>query len=268
MVDGVLVVVTVVSLAFAAVMGLISWRVLSQERRSSDARAEALSAAAIDFDADLHEPVAAPRLPARPAISVRQAPIARPPAAGPDLFSHPDPVTSNGRRLVTAVGLGAALVTIAIGAVVALNPRPAESLPASPASAQVRTPLELVSLDHARAGNRLAIRGLVRNPATGDAVKDLVAVVFLFDSRGGYLGTTDAPVVDAVLAPGTDSPFEVPVPAGLQVGRYRLTFRVAAAPVPHVDRRRAAPTVPAPADTHRVAMERRASVVNVSAPTR
>jgi hypothetical protein len=60
---------------------------------------------------------------------------------------------------------------------------------------------------------------------------------------GGYLGTVQAPVLDGRLAPGGESAFEVPVESGQRVARYRLIFRVAATPVPHVDAR--APSRPA-----------------------
>jgi hypothetical protein len=153
---------------------------------------------------------------------------------------------SNGRRLMLAVGLGSAVVLVLFAAVLAFSQRPAQDAAQSPAAAKVAAPLELVVLDHARAGNRLSIHGLVRNPAAGSAVRGLNAVVFLFDRDGGYISTVQAPVLERVLGPGGESRFEVPVEAGMRVARYRLTFRVDAAPVPHVDRRSAVtPATPA-----------------------
>jgi hypothetical protein len=245
MVDIILVAVTLVSLAIASVMGVITWRVLRQERRRFDAHVEDLSAAADAEAAGIAEPAVFDE-PADPlwtdlVIAPTAAPRAARPAEVHDLFVVAEPMRSNGRRFVLAFGLGSAMLLVAFAVVLALNAKPARSATSSPASARVASPLELVVLDHARAGGRLSIHGLVRNPPTGGAVRQLNAVVFLFDRGGAYLGTTQAPVVEPVLLPGGESSFEVPVEAGQRVARYRLTFRVAAAPVPHVDRR---PTLP------------------------
>jgi hypothetical protein len=176
------------------------------------------------------------------------APHASRASAAHDLFVAAEPMRSNGRRFVLAFGLGAAMLLVAFAVVLSVNARPSRAATSSPASARVASPLELVVLDHARAGSRLSIHGLVRNPPTGSAVRRLDAVVFLFDRDGRYLGTTQAPVVEPVLAPGGESSFEIPVEAGERVARYRLTFRVAAAPVPHVDRRATMPSAaPVPA---------------------
>jgi hypothetical protein len=267
MIDIMLVTVTGLSLTIASVMGVITWRALRQERRRFDARVADLSAAADAVAlAEEAEPVlpvrepaargaaeevhaaAAPDDPAGPLwtdlVDVPRS--ARRPAdaallAGPDLFTAQEPMRSNGRRLMLAVGLGSAFLLVAFAAVLALNPRPARPATLSPAAARVSAPLELVVLDHARAGARLSIHGLVRNPPTGTVVRQLQAVVFLFDRDGAYLGTAQAPVVDVDLAPGRESAFDVPIEHGQRVARYRLTFRVAAAPVPHVDRRAVVP---------------------------
>jgi hypothetical protein len=99
-------------------------------------------------------------------------------------------------------------------------------------------PIELVSLDHARAGRGLSIHGRLRNPVAGAALRDLVAVVLLFNGRGEQVGTAQAAVTATVLAPGGETLFDVPVGDGQRVARYRVTFRAAeGTPVPHVDRR-------------------------------
>jgi hypothetical protein len=43
--------------------------------------------------------------------------------------------------------------------------------------------------------------------------------------------------VDRALAGGTGSPFSVTIPDGLQVSRYRVSFRHGTRVLPHVDRR-------------------------------
>lgn len=266
MVDIILVTVTVISLVIASVMSVITWRVLRQDRRRTEAYAADLTAAA---DAD-QAGDAAIEAPER-VVPVRRAQAARRPEAGdseeeagplwtdlvisravpvaaeahaaplPDLFLAPAPMRSNGRRLVLAVGLGSAVLLVLFAVVLAFNRRPALDAAQSPAAARVAAPLELVVLDHARTGDRLSIHGLVRNPAAGSAVRGLNAVVFLFDRDGRHLSTVQAPVLERVLGPGGETSFEVPVEAGQRVARYRLTFRVDAAPVPHVDRRALVP---------------------------
>jgi len=267
MVDLVLVTVTVISLAITSVMAVITWRVLRQERRRSDAGVADLLTAADGDDTGIDTATDPPErlMPARRAARAPEVAaatgdeqtdplwtdlvMARLTVAGalphgaplPDLFLAPEPMRSNGRRLILATGLGSAMLLVLFAVVLALNTRPGASSTQSPAAARVTSPLELVVLDHARAGSRLSIHGLVRNPRTGSAVRNLSAVVFLFDRDGGYLSTVQAPVLDGELAPGGQSAFDVPVESGQRVARYRLTFRVAAVPVPHVDARAPVP---------------------------
>jgi hypothetical protein len=210
MFDVILAAVTLASLGLAGVMGYVTWRVLSGERRRFDERVEELSSAAAD-----------------PAGSGR----------GP--FAEPSPVTPNGRRFTLAAVFGSAAFVLAFAAVMALNPGRGGRTAVGPAAARVAVPIELVSLGHARTGLGLSIHGLVHNPAAGAALRDLVAVVFLFDGNGDQIGTTQAAVMATVLDPGGDTLFEVPVADGQRVARYRVTFRMASAPVPHVDRRMA-----------------------------
>ena len=235
MFDVVLTVVTLASLGLAGVMGIVTWRVLSRERRRFDERVEELSFAAAD-----------------PAESV------------PGLFTEPSPVTSNGRRFIVAAAFGSAVLVVAFAAVMVLNPVPAGGTAVGPAAARVAAPIELVSLDHVRAGRGLSIHGRLRNPAAGASIRDLIAVVFLFNGNGEQVGTTQAAVMATVLAPGGETLFEVPVVDGQRVARYRVTFRIANTPVPHVDRRMAPQSAtPGPI---RVAAER--SVALATPPAR
>ena len=263
MVDIMLVAVTAISLGIASVMGVITWRVLRQERRRFVERVADLSVAA---DAAPGDESADPLWTDLVLARTADAPRHTRPAVMPDLFVAQEPMRSNGRRLVLAVGLGSAMVLVVFAVVMALNGKPQASATMSPAAARVASPLELVMLDHARTGSRLSIHGLVRNPATGSAVRQLSAVVFLFDRDGGHLGTIQAPVLERELAPGGESSFEVPVEAGQRVARYRLTFRAATAPVPHVDRR--ATVRPASPGTTRAAVVAQASLDGPSAGRR
>ena len=106
------------------------------------------------------------------------------------------------------------------------------------------SPLELMSLSHARQNQKLAISGLVRNPATGAPIDHLSAVVFLFDRVGTFITSSRANVDFLRLGAGDESPFVVSLDAPPTVARYRVSFRTDDGIVPHVDRRSASP-VPA-----------------------
>ena len=98
-------------------------------------------------------------------------------------------------------------------------------------------PLELVALGYEREGDRLTVRGIVRNPSSGAPLDALTAVVFLFNGDGRFLGSGRATVESPALGPGGESAFLVTVPGARAVGRYRVSFRSEDRVVPHVDRR-------------------------------
>ena len=99
------------------------------------------------------------------------------------------------------------------------------------------SPLELVSLSHARQNERLAVSGLVRNPVNGKPVERLSAVVFLFDRTGTFVTSSRAHVDFLKLGAGDESPFVVSIDAPATVSRYRVSFRTDDGVVPHIDRR-------------------------------
>jgi hypothetical protein len=154
-------------------------------------------------------------------------------AAAAHLFRPDEAPEGNGRRLIAGFAL-AAMFLIAAGAIVVSVSSPSAT---ETQTAEAPPPLELLALEHARTGGQLAIRGVVRNPVARGEAKDLVAVVFLYDRNGGYLGTLKHPVVETVLLPGAETPFEVSLSDRLPVARYRVTFHIGRSPVPHLDRR-------------------------------
>jgi hypothetical protein len=112
------------------------------------------------------------------------------------------------------------------------QPLQAAAPPAAPAA-----PLELVALGHERDGDRLIVRGVVRNPPSGAAVDRLTAVVFVFNRDGGFLTSGRVMIEPSGLRPGGESIFVVTIPGAGDVGRYRVSFRTEDRIVPHVDRR-------------------------------
>jgi hypothetical protein len=211
-----LIIVTLCSLVLAALMSVIAWWLAGEERRRSEARVAVLTS-------EIHDADVAPALPA-PQV-----------ALSADLFTAAQPETSVG-RWATVVGLGViafcAILALAVGL---SGARPASG--AGAASTAAPPPLELLALDHDREGDRLVIRGVVRNPASGPAVPRLTAVVFLFNRDGGFLTSERTAIGAATLAPGSEAPFEVTVAGAGDVGRYRISFRADDRIVPHVDTR-------------------------------
>ncbi len=111
----------------------------------------------------------------------------------------------------------------------------------SAAAVGPNSPLELVSLSHQRDNDKLAVSGLVRNPATGQPVQQLSAVVFLFDKTGTFVTSARAKVDFLKLGAGDESPFVVSLDAPATVSRYRVSFRTDDGVIPHIDRRGANP---------------------------
>ena len=113
--------------------------------------------------------------------------------------------------------------------------------PSAATAASPSAPLELVSLRHERQTSKLAVSGLVRNPAAGQPVDHLSAVVFLFDQQGAFVTSAKAPVDFVRLGSGDESPFVITMNAPATIARYRVSFRTVSGVVPHVDRRDASP---------------------------
>ncbi len=231
--DIVLVSVTLASLGMAVWMGLTTWRALRLNRAAAVQR----------NDVQWHEvPVRAPSsaglnragdwtsIPILP--GVEEAPPAPRARAASNHERRPDPVAS-GRRVVLAFGV-LVVVVLAVGA---------EAVSAIHRAARVRQAqavsgaVELVSLDHQRDGSRLAVRGIIRNPARGEIINGVAAVVLLFDEHDMYLGAREGAILRSTLPPGGEASFEIVLPDAAGVSRYRVSFRTGKAPLPHVDRR-------------------------------
>jgi hypothetical protein len=262
-----LLIVTVSSIALAVVMGAIAWRLAAEERRRSEARVAALRA-------EIHAPAsfaasAAQRGGRRAEVGIRgeppritPAPIVRPIIRRWDdeLELHPGSSESRdelfsrtrepaNRRPFVVAALGIALfAVVALVALVGL-PRHNQSTAVAGASqpsagdnrqaAATRTdmPLDLVALGHERDGDRLIVRGVVRNPPSGTAFDEVTAVVFAFNADGGFVASGRAALETRALGPAGESTFVVTVPDAGSAARYRVSFRSGDRIVPHLDRR-------------------------------
>jgi hypothetical protein len=257
-----LLIVTLSSMLVAVIMSLIAWRMAAEERRRSEARIAALAAA-------IHAPASAVSTnqqgarPQRVEVAMRGEPsrVAAFPSPRPvmawddDLRLHPErsepPVelfasaqrSPNRSRLVVfavaalVIGGGATAAFMAAGRGAA----PSAALATSSvrdnrgAAPAATPPLELVALGHERDGERLTVRGVVRNPSAGAALDRVAAVVFGFDTNGGFV-TSARSSLDALL-PAGEATFSVVVPDAANATRYRVSFRSGDRIVPHVDKR-------------------------------
>jgi hypothetical protein len=247
-----LLLVTIISALLTVIMSVIAWRTAREEKRRSDARVAALAA-------DIHH---VDRLRnagrrAEPDLELRRetAPVS---AAG--LFET-SAAPRGGPRFgaVAAIGVlvfaAAAAIVVSLGSGSSATPvasaashetplddadvaRAAKSAPAAnAANADEVVPVELLALGHDRDGDRLTVRGVVRNPSAGRAVDRMTAVVFLYNRDGGFLTSGRAGIDSTALLPGGESAFVVVIPGASDVGRYRVSFRTDDRVVPHVDRR-------------------------------
>lgn len=204
----------VVSLTAAAVCALLLWRVLSEDRRRSEARVAAL-ASAID----------GPRAAATP----------NDPAAAARLFESGRTSAMQGRPLLK-VAIGFAMAVTVIVLIAMTGDRRAAAPQAAAPEPQEAAALELLSMRHARAGDALTVTGLVRNAGTASPER-VIAVVLAFDRAGDFVASGRAPLEFPMLATGDESPFQVTIPKVPDIGRYRVSFRTEAMVVRHVDRR-------------------------------
>ena len=216
---------TALMLVVAAATTFFMLRVVMRERRRSTARVAALEADIYrTTDEDivvLHDPQAIP--------------FGQPdsePAAGHAMFA----TTLASLPIAPLVAVGAAIaVGVALGAwryngTTNQPPRQAAAVASSRA-------LELISLDHENADDRLTVRGVVRNPPRAGEVDHLTAVVLLFNQQGGFVTSGRSPVNNTALMPGSEAQFAVTFLGATDVGKYRVSFRTDDRVVPHVDHR-------------------------------
>ena len=218
-----LLLVALIAIVLAGVTSTVAWNRARDERRRSEARIAALAAA------------------------IHEEPLNGPTPAGNagDLFTTRQHAGAGFRyATVAAIGL------LVCGGVVALavvsssasgegtvrRESSATRAPESPQTPAVE-PLELVALGHDRDGDRLTVRGVVRNPASGTALDRVTAVVLVYKGDGGFVGSGRAAVDSTMLGPGGETTFTVTVPAATQIGRYRVSFRTDDRVIPHIDRR-------------------------------
>ena len=221
--------VTILSLLIAIAMGVVTWRLVREERRRSEARVAALTeelrreAAGDSQYRDMAEP--AERYDADPL-----APDDGDPVADIALFDPP-PESPPGRRLA-ALGVAAAVVLTVLSVGVLILSRDGGDR----AGPGPRTPVELLALEHETQGPLLAISGSVRNPVDAPEAPGLAVVAMAFDETGEMIASRRTEIAASSLQPGAAAPFVVELPAD-GISRYRISFILDEATVPHLDLR-------------------------------
>jgi multisubunit Na+/H+ antiporter MnhC subunit len=209
---------TVIAISVAAAMTALVLRLVFEERRRSAARVASLEADIYRTEEEdilvLHDPPSLER-------NVRT------------LRNPAPPQTLSLAPLVAVFAATAFALFAGVTRYRAISSEP-DRPPATQAADQV---LQLLSLDHEQASDRLTVRGVVRNPPRGSEMDHLTAVVLLFNQQGGFLTSGRSPIESATLQPGTEAKFVVTVPGAADVGKYRVSFRTDDRVVPHVDRR-------------------------------
>jgi hypothetical protein len=229
-----LLLVALIAVVLAGVTSTVAWNRSRDERRRREARIAALAAAIHD------EPLDGPT----PAGSAGNLFATGDLSATGDLFTTRQHA-GVGFRFATVAAIGLVVCGgVAAFAVVSSSAsgeatvrRESSATAPEPAKTSAIEPLELVALGHDRDGDRLTVRGVVRNPASGTALDRVTAVVFVYKGDGGFVASGRAAVDSTLLGPGGETAFTVTVPAATQIGRYRVSFRTDDRVIPHIDRR-------------------------------
>jgi hypothetical protein len=223
----ILLLLTLLSLAAAAVFGAAAWRARTEAAQRSAVRVAALaSALGAEPGSSIDGPIAgdswSERIP-DPGSRIPASPMFASATADRRVLTKP--------AIATAIG---AILLIGGGTVLRND---GEAAGQAAAAHDARASLELVSMRHTRDGRTLTVTGLVRNPPTSAPLSGVAALVFAFDRSGQFVASGRGTLESTVLQPGEEAPFAVTVTEVADVGRYRVSFRTPAGPLRHVDRR-------------------------------
>jgi hypothetical protein len=237
--DTTLVTVTLLSMAMAASLSVIVWRMLRDERHRSEARVVALTAKAGTRD---------PGQGTRDLI-LREPPVSA--SVATRMFAERQVTSPWGTRFAVMAGLGLVVASLILLALTATAKSAATRQAGRTAAAAVAANagsnpsvagLELLSLRDTRQPGSLTITGLVQNPRGGAPLSRVTVTAYAFDDQGAFLASGRASIDVTALAPGDESPFVVSVPVTETVARYRIGFRNEDGRViAHIDKRQQAP---------------------------
>lgn len=202
-------------------------------------------------------PRAAPdRRPAYPPASpddVRRRPGAggrrpRPGAAGGPPPRRPAAYVRRAAPAPARARWGHRLAAVAVATILVAGVSLADRTLLDPNGWTAAPPVELLSLDHHRQGDYLAVSGSLRNPPGGRTRTKLSIAATVFDRTGAVIGAGQTPLPVAALAPGSETAFTISLPDADRIDRYRVSFMEDRARLDHVDRRPTAGTAAAAPD--------------------
>ena len=202
-------IVTVIALLMTIGMGIVTWRLVREERRRSVARLAALASELGEQPSTPVEPSTAPT----------------------DLFQPRSEDTGGRTRRLTGFGIAGAVVVTIVSVVLMFPTGRQETTPG-----EAHLPIELLALTHERQDGMLSISGTVRNPRNGAAERHLMVMALALDDDGAVVATGRAPIEQDSLAAGSESTFAVLLPAE-DATRYRISFLFEDTTVPHLDHR-------------------------------
>ena len=245
-------IVTVLALLMTIGMGVVTWRLMREERRRSAARLSALAAELNRQDTCERPPVRLAPSTERPVgpvdiplqtstpSGVTEGPVAALSIAPTDLFQPRSEDTGGWTRRLAGFG-AAGLVLATIVSVAILTFPDGQQVDAAVKEPQV--PVELLALTHELKDGMLAISGTVRNPGNGLVEQHMTVIALALNSEGVVVATGRAPLEQERLSAGTESTFAVSLPV-VDATRYRISFLFDDMTVPHLDRRVAPAGVP------------------------
>jgi hypothetical protein len=236
--DTALIVITLLSVGLTGALLVYAARLQREQREREEARVSAL-ARDLRIETGPGEPLMLRRVDEHP---VREAEAAHFPGSGAEpivatstsLFAGADEPSAPSGRLRSAAA-GTMVLALGLGGVYLGTARQGAA-PRAAAMTAPRPSLELVTLDQARKGGTLTVRGVVRN-AGSTARRRVDAVVFAFDRSGSFVSSARAPIDYQVLEGGDESAFTVVIPDAADAARYRVSFRSQHDVLPHLDRR-------------------------------
>jgi hypothetical protein len=224
------------ALALGGVMTWVAWRIIAENRGREAARVQLLSNLAFPQG----PPVAAQLTVADEAGT--DAFYSEEAASAAPLFRESAASGVTPRRTVALAAVGI-LMMLAVatfawihGAAPADPPARTSADPAPPARHD--QPLELLTLHHSATSAGFVVSGRLRNPVRGEPLRDVVAVVDVFDPDGRVMTSTRVPIGTAALGAGESATFSVALPGAPNIARYRVEFQINGGdPIPHVDLR-------------------------------
>lgn len=224
--------VTVLALLMTIAMGVVTSRLVRGERRRSAARLAALAG-------EFKRQSSGPQFPTQ---TTQPSEMPADSEAGPrtELFGARVELADGGvNRVARIAAAGLIMAVMASIVATALIIRPQDNRADNEAEAGAL--VELTALTHKQQGGRLAISGTVRNSLGGPDQERLSVLATAFDDEGFVVASGRAPLTIERLPPGTELGFAVSLQTE-QAQRFRISFVVDDATVPHLDRRAATPT--------------------------